>query len=76
MAGALVALAAVGAPPERVVRSVIRVVSDGTPVLAGARSRLTASSLASVLPSADAPLGVAQPGFRGRLAELDLTAPR
>jgi enamine deaminase RidA (YjgF/YER057c/UK114 family) len=68
------ALAAAGAGPEDVVRSVIYVVSAETPVLAAAWARLNASALAPAFSTASTLLGVAQLGFSGQLVEIDLTA--
>jgi enamine deaminase RidA (YjgF/YER057c/UK114 family) len=68
------ALAAAGAVPEDVVRSVIYVVSDETPVLAAAWARLNDSPLAPAFSTASTLLGVAQLGFSGQLIEVDLTA--
>ena len=73
-ANALAALAAVGAGPEQVVRSVIYVVSDDSAVLAGVWQRFNASELAAAFTTASTLLGVASLGFRGQLIELDLTA--
>ena len=67
------ALAAAGAGPVDVVRSVIYVVSDETPVLAGAWARLNASPLAPAFSTASTLLGVARLGFTGQLIEIDLT---
>jgi enamine deaminase RidA (YjgF/YER057c/UK114 family) len=74
VANALVALAAAGAKPEHVVRSVIYVVSDETKVLAAAWQRFTGSALAAAFTTASTLLGVARLGFTGQLVELDLTA--
>ncbi|MGW2178652.1 RidA family protein [Streptomyces sp. NPDC001732] len=77
-ANALVALAAVGAEPPRVVRSVIYVVSDDTAVLGAAWRRLTGSVLGpaftTAFTTASTLLGVARLGFPGQLVEVDLTA--
>ncbi|MDT0379813.1 RidA family protein [Streptomyces sp. RKND-216] len=73
-ANALVALEAVGARPEDVVRSVIYVRSDETGVLAGAWRRLNDSVIAGAFGTASTLLGVAQLGFGGQLVEVDLTA--
>jgi enamine deaminase RidA (YjgF/YER057c/UK114 family) len=73
-ANALAALAAAGARPEDVVRSVIYVVSAETPVLGEAWRRLNASPLAPAFTTASTLLGVARLGFTGQLVELDLTA--
>lgn len=74
VANCLTALAAVEVGPERVVRSVIYVVSDGTAVLGAAWRRLTASALGPAFGTASTLLGVAQLGFRDQLVEVDLTA--
>ncbi len=71
---ALTALAAVGAGPEQVVRSVIYVVSTDQAVLGAVWQRFTASALGPAFTSASTLLGVAQLGFPGQLVELDLTA--
>ena len=68
------ALAAAGARPEDVVRSVIYIVSDENPVLARAWARLNDSPLAAAFSTASTLLGVARLGFSGQLVELDLTA--
>ena len=73
-ANALVALAAVGATPEDVVRSVIYVVSDETKVLGDAWRRLTDSVIAEAFTTASTLLGVSRLGFTGQLVEVDLTA--
>jgi enamine deaminase RidA (YjgF/YER057c/UK114 family) len=73
-ANALVALEAVGAGPEHVVRSVIYVVSDDTAVLASVWRRFNASSLAPAFTTASTLVGVARLGYTGQLVELDLTA--
>lgn len=71
---ALVALAAAGASPERVVRSVIYVVADDSATLAEVWTRLTASSLGPAFTTASTLLGVSQLGFPGQRVEVDLTA--
>ncbi|MFS8202131.1 RidA family protein [Streptomyces sp. CWNU-52B] len=73
VANALTALAAVGARPEHVVRSVIYVRSDERDLLGAAWSRLTASALGPAFTTASTLLGVAQLGFTGQLVEVDLT---
>lgn len=73
-ANALAALAAVGAGPDDVVRSVIYVVSDEQPLLGAVWDTLTASPLGAAFSTASTLLGVAQLGFTGQLVELDLTA--
>jgi enamine deaminase RidA (YjgF/YER057c/UK114 family) len=72
-ANSLTALAAVGAGPQDVVRSVIYVVSGRTPVLSAVWDTLTASALGAAFGTASTLLGVAQLGFTGQLVELDLT---
>ncbi len=74
IANSLAALAAAGARPRDVVRSVIYVVSSETPVLGQVWRQLTQSELGPALASASTLLGVAQLGFSGQLVELDLTA--
>jgi enamine deaminase RidA (YjgF/YER057c/UK114 family) len=73
-ANSLVALAAVGARPQDVVRSVIYVVSQDSRVLGAVWRRLTASSIGTAFTTASTLLGVAQLGFPGQLVEVDLTA--
>jgi enamine deaminase RidA (YjgF/YER057c/UK114 family) len=73
-ANALTALAAAGAKPEHVVRSVIYVVSDDTAVLASVWRRFNDSPLAPAFTTASTLLGVARLGYTGQLVELDLTA--
>ncbi|GAA4521820.1 hypothetical protein GCM10023096_47270 [Nonomuraea ferruginea] len=73
-ANALAALAAAGARPEHVVRSVIYVVSGDSSVLGSAWRRLNDSVIAPAFTTASTLLGVAQLGFSGQLVEVDLTA--
>jgi len=73
-ANALTVLAAAGAKPGDVVRSVIYVVSDDNQVLAGVWRRLNESPLGAAFGTASTLLGVASLGFTGQLVELDLTA--
>lgn len=73
-ANALVALSAVGARPDHVIRSVIYVVSDDVTVLGSAWRLLTHSAIGSAFTTASTLLGVAQLGFPGQLIEVDLTA--
>jgi enamine deaminase RidA (YjgF/YER057c/UK114 family) len=73
-ANTLAALAAVGAAPERVVRTVIYVVSAEQAVLSRVWDRFRASPLAPAFTTASTLLGVAQLGFTGQLIELDVTA--
>lgn len=74
VANTLVALAAVGAGPEQVIRTVIYVVSDQRAVLGEVWQRLRGGPLAAAFTSASTLLGVAQLGFSGQLVELDVTA--
>ncbi|WP_212820444.1 RidA family protein [Polymorphospora rubra] len=74
VSNSLAALAAVEAGPERVVRTVIYVVSDDGAVLAGVWRRLLASPLAPAFTTASTLVGVARLGFPGQLVELDITA--
>ncbi|MFD9353482.1 RidA family protein [Streptomyces sp. NPDC060031] len=73
-ANAAIALVAVGALPQHVVRSVIYVCSDDTDVLGAAWRRLTSSVIGPAFTTASTLLGVAQLGFGGQLIEVDLTA--
>lgn len=73
-ANSLIALRAVGARPEDVVRSVIYVVSDDVKTLGGVWRRFHQTDLAPAFTTASTLLGVAQLGFSGQLIELDLTA--
>ena len=68
------ALAAAGATPEHVVRSVIYVVSGDVEVLGAAWHRLNGSVIGPAFTTASTLLGVAQLGFPGQLIEVDLTA--
>lgn len=68
------ALAAAGASPEDVVKSVIYVVSDDPSVLAAVWSQLVASELGPAFSTASTLLGVAALGYRDQLVEIDLTA--
>ncbi|RKE21722.1 Rid family hydrolase [Streptomyces sp. TLI_171] len=74
VANSMLALAAIGVGPERVVRSVVYVVSDRSAVLAAAWHRLAASPLAPALTTASTLLGVTALGYTGQLVEIDLTA--
>ena len=74
VANATAALAAVGAGPEHVVRSVIYVVSADRGELGAVWKRLTGSTLAPAFTTASTLLGVAALGYPGQLVELDLTA--
>jgi enamine deaminase RidA (YjgF/YER057c/UK114 family) len=70
----LAVLAAAGAEPADVVRSVIYVVSPDSAVLGEVWRLLNASGLASAFTSASTLLGVASLGYEGQLVEIDLTA--
>ncbi|MFG2696081.1 RidA family protein [Kitasatospora sp. NPDC048407] len=74
VANSLVALAAAGVGPERVVRSVIYVVSDRSEELGAAWKHLQDGPLAPAFATASTLLGVAALGYRGQLVEIDLTA--
>jgi len=74
IANCLAVLAAAGAKPSDVARSVIYVVSTESTVLAGVWDRLMASELAPAFTTASTLLGVAALGFGGQLVEIDLTA--
>lgn len=73
VANSCAALAAAGAGPADVVRSVIYVVSDDAAVLGRAWARLRDSPLAAAFGTASTLLGVAALGFSGQLIEVDLT---
>ena len=74
VANSLIALAAVGAGVEDVVRSVIYVVTPDRAVLGAVWQQLNEGPLAAAFTSASTLLGVASLGFAGQLAEIDLTA--
>jgi enamine deaminase RidA (YjgF/YER057c/UK114 family) len=74
IANCLAVLAAAGAAPSEVARSVIYVVSADSAVLAGVWDRLLASELAPAFSTASTLLGVTVLGFAGQLVEIDLTA--
>jgi enamine deaminase RidA (YjgF/YER057c/UK114 family) len=67
-------LAAAGAQPADVVRSIIYVVSPDSAVLAAVWQRLNDSRLAPAFTTASTLLGVSSLGYRGQLIEIDLTA--
>lgn len=73
-ANARTALAAVGAEPGQVVRTVIYVVSADRADLSAVWDRLSKSAIAEAFTTASTLLGVAQLGFPGQLVEVDLTA--
>src|SRR5688572_18477158 len=74
VANTLAALAAVGAGPAQVVRTVIYVVAEDDADLGAVWRRLLASALAPAFTTASTLLGVARLGFPGQLVELDVTA--
>jgi enamine deaminase RidA (YjgF/YER057c/UK114 family) len=74
IANCLAVLAAAGAAPADVVRSVIYVVSPDSAVLSQVWDQLMASALAPAFTSASTLLGVAALGYTGQLIEIDLTA--
>ncbi|MFI1991903.1 RidA family protein [Actinoplanes sp. NPDC020271] len=74
IANCLAVLAAAGAAPEQVVRSVIYVVSAEPGVLSAVWARLNASPLAPAFTTASTLVGVASLGYTGQLVEIDLTA--
>jgi enamine deaminase RidA (YjgF/YER057c/UK114 family) len=73
VANTRIALAAVAARPEDVVRSVIYVRSDERADLTLAWDRLTASPIGAAFTSASTLLGVSRLGFPGQLVEVDFT---
>jgi enamine deaminase RidA (YjgF/YER057c/UK114 family) len=74
VANCLAVLAAAGAAPADVVRSIVYVVSAEPAVLAGVWHRLQASALAPAFTTAATLLGVTALGYEGQLIEVDLTA--
>ena len=73
ISNSLTALAAIGAQPEDVVKTVIYVASPRQPDLSAAWRQLNDSPLGPAFSTASTLLGVAQLGFTGQLIELDLT---
>ena len=69
----LVALRAIDAAPDDVVRSVIYVVTNETPELGAVWRRFQRSELAPAFTTASTLLGVAALGFAGQRVEVDLT---
>ncbi|WP_433298850.1 RidA family protein [Actinoplanes sp. CA-030573] len=74
IANCLAVLAAAGARPEDVVRSIIYVVSPESAVLAAVWRQLNDSPLGPAFTTASTLLGVASLGYHGQLIEVDLTA--
>jgi enamine deaminase RidA (YjgF/YER057c/UK114 family) len=68
------ALAAAGATPAEVVRTVIYVASPDRDDLAAVWTRLRDSPVAAAFTSASTLLGISQLGFPGQLVEIDVTA--
>jgi enamine deaminase RidA (YjgF/YER057c/UK114 family) len=74
VANSLVALAAAGAGPADVVRTVVYVASSDRADLAAVWSRLMSSPLAEAFSTASTLVGVSVLGFAGQLVEVDITA--
>ena len=74
VANCLAVLAAAGAEPSHVVRSIVYVVSPDSGVLSAVWDRLMASALAPAFTTASTLLGVSALGYTGQLIEIDLTA--
>jgi enamine deaminase RidA (YjgF/YER057c/UK114 family) len=74
IANCLTVLAAAGAQPADVVRSVVYVVSADSTVLSAVWDRLQESALGPAFGSASTLLGVTALGYAGQLVEVDLTA--
>jgi enamine deaminase RidA (YjgF/YER057c/UK114 family) len=74
VANTMLALAAVSAGPEHVVRTVIYVVTDGKVVLSSVWNRFLSSPLAPAFTTASTLLGVTRLGYDGQMVELDVTA--
>jgi enamine deaminase RidA (YjgF/YER057c/UK114 family) len=70
----LAVLAAAGATPADVVRSVIYVVSPDSDILSAVWWQLKASALAEAFTTASTLLGVTSLGYQRQLIEIDLTA--
>lgn len=70
----LAVLAAAGAEPSDVARSIVYVVSPDSMVLSAVWDQLMASALAPAFSTASTLLGVAALGYTGQLVEIDLTA--
>jgi enamine deaminase RidA (YjgF/YER057c/UK114 family) len=74
VANCLAVLAAAGAEPSDVARSIVYVVSPDSGVLSAVWDRLMASALAPAFTTASTLLGVSALGYTGQLIEIDLTA--
>ncbi|MEU4214465.1 RidA family protein [Actinoplanes sp. NPDC026623] len=74
VANCLAVLAAAGAEPSDVARSIVYVVSPDSRVLSAVWDRLMASALAPAFTTASTLLGVSALGYTGQLIEIDLTA--
>ena len=70
----LAVLAAAGAQPSDVARSIVYVVSADPMVLSAVWDQLMASALAPAFTTASTLLGVTALGYTGQLVEIDLTA--
>jgi enamine deaminase RidA (YjgF/YER057c/UK114 family) len=70
----VIALAAAGATPADVVRTVVYVASADQPVLSDVWDRLAHSEIGEAFTTASTLLGVTRLGFTGQLVELDVTA--
>jgi enamine deaminase RidA (YjgF/YER057c/UK114 family) len=73
-ANALIALNAIGARPEHVVRAVIYVVNDDEGVLDHVWRHFNLTPIAAAFTTASTMLGVARLAYPGQLVEIDLTA--
>lgn len=73
VANAMQVLAAVGASPEHIAKSVIYVVSDDPGVLAAVWRQLVESELGPAFTTASTLLGVAALGYQDQLVEVDLS---
>lgn len=74
VANTTTALAAAGALPEEVVRTVIYVATADREALAAVWDRFTTSVLAAAFTTASTLVGVTCLGYPGQLVELDVTA--
>ena len=74
IANCLAVLAAAGAQPSDVARSIVYVVSPDPMILSAVWDQLMASSLAPAFTTASTLLGVTALGYTGQLVEIDLTA--
>jgi len=70
----LLALGAVGATPEHVVRTTVYVASEEQRILANVWARFNSSALGPAFSTASTLVGAVRLGFIGQLVELDVTA--